>query len=250
MTPTTLATTPPVVGNTADQPFDRSLDLLVVTFDFANTDDGHAAAATLDLATSIGVQPLVVAGTPAPGAPGFIHPYSQLMSAIWGNSWVDGANRSAAISTAADRWLSAIDRGGVVRVAEGGVSDFTADVVREVQRRRPGLDTGPIVEVVHHITRNIDMTRVGDIDFLRAETTYVRIDSGNDLNGTADLFAPSPALEAAALAGPHGAAWSAAFDFRPATDLDFSDTVTALHIVGVGLDVVAHPDDFATAFMT
>ena len=32
-------------------------------------------------------------------------------------------------------------------------------------------------------------------------------------------------------------------------DLDFSDTVEVLHILGVGVDSVANPDDFAARFM-
>jgi hypothetical protein len=48
--------------------------------------------------------------------------------------------------------------------------------------------------------------------------------------------------------------WLAAIDtgggYLSAQSLDFSDTVTVLHIIGVGTDVVADADDFATAFMT
>ena len=241
----------PVPQGDAGQSFDPTVDLLVVTFDSADLDDSHAAAAARELATSERLDLLVVAGTAAPDAPGYVQPYPSIMNATWGSNWLDAtANRARAVDTSADRWLATIDAGGVVRVAEGGVSDFTADVAREVLVRRPTLELASLVQLVHHNGRNEENTRVGDLDFLRANATYERIDDGNSANGTADLNARSTRFEQAALAGEHSGAWTAAFDYLPAESLDFSDTVTALHILGVGIDVVADPDDFATVFMT
>lgn len=240
----------PIPVSDASQPFDPTVDLLVVTFDFANSDDGHASAATRELATNLDLEPLVIAGTPTLDATGIAQEYTELMSAVWGTDWLDaGIDRSGAVTQTADRWLMTIDGGGVVRVAEGGVSDFTAEVVREVQRRRPALDTTSAINVVHHNGRNEDETRPADLDAVRADTTYVRIDDGNSANDTADLTGASAAFESAALAGPHRDGWLVAFDHRPADSLDFSDTVTVLHIIGVGLDDVADVDTFTFNFM-
>ncbi len=76
-----------------------------------------------------------------------------------------------------------------------------------------------------------------------------RIDDGNGANDTADLNRSSSAFETAALAGRRGAGWSAAFGHLPASELDFSDTVEVLYILGVGIDEVADPDGFAKRFL-
>lgn len=231
-------------------PFDPDLDLLVITLDFANRDDGHASVAARELATAFDLDPLVVVGTPAPESGAFAAEYADVMTAAWGSAWLDAAvDRADVVADAADQWLATIDAGGVVRVAEGGVSDFSADVVREVQRRRPALDTVSVIQVVHHSVRNEEETRADDRDLVQTSTLYERIDDGNSANDTADLKVASDGFEAAALSGRHADAWITAFDFLPASSLDFSDTVTALHILGIGTDEVADPDDFATAVM-
>ncbi len=256
--PTTTTTTAPATvgspggsapGNTG-LPFDPTVDLLMITLDFANRDDGHAAVASRELATSFGLDPLVVAGTQDVSSSRYVQEYGTVMAAAWGSGWLDAAtDRAGAVATAADRWLQTVDSGGVVRVAEGGVSDFTADVVREVRRRRPALETAAVIQVVHHNQNNEDSTRPGDLELVRTSTAYVRIDDGNSANDTADLNAPSSAFVSAALSGRHADAWSVAFEYLAPESLDFSDTVTALHVLGVGVDEVAEPGDFATRFI-
>ena len=244
------ATTVAVAIGDVSEPFEPGRDLLMITLDFADRDDGHSAAADLEIATRLGISPLVVAGTQAAEADGFVHEYEVLMDAVWGSAWLDATgDRASALDAAADSWLQTIDRGGTIRVAEGGVSDFTADVLREVRRRRPALDTMRVVDVTHHIRRNEDATRPGDLDLVRRFTTYRRIDDGNNLNGTADLKDASSLFESAALDGPHAEAWTSAFEYSPPSALDFSDTVTVLHVVGIGVDRIANADDFATYFM-
>lgn len=154
-----------------------------------------------------------------------------------------------AVRRSADVWLTTIDAGGRVWVADGGASDFTAEVVQELRQRRADLDTIATVRVVQHNGSNEAATGAVDLQVLQDTTTYQRIEDGNDANATADLNRPSDGFEAAALAGPHGAGWAAAFAALPATELDFSDTVEVLHILGVGLDEVADTDDFARRFL-
>ncbi len=103
--------------------------------------------------------------------------------------------------------------------------------------------------MVQHNGRNETASTAGALATVQDATEYVRIDDGNSANGTADLFQPSSSFEAAALAGPNAAAWAVAFGDLPAAELDFSDTVAVLHILGIGLDQVATPDDFADRFL-
>lgn len=222
-------------------------DLLVVHLDFAHTDDGLAALATRELAIHFGLQPFVVAGTAPTGA--FAHPYDEVMTASWGSQWIDaGANRSVAVDQAAAVWRAVLDSGGDIWVAEGGVSDFSAEVLRRVQSSRPSLDTATRIHVVQHAQRNENATALHELAAVRAGADYLRIDDGNSANGTADLREASSEFEAAALTGPRAAAWQIGFDEHD-DQLDFSDAVTVLHILGIGVDQVAHPDDFATLFL-
>ncbi len=235
---------------TAQGPFNPKIDLLVVHFDFAHTDDGHAAAASREAATALGLEPLVVAGTKATDSPESNRPYQELMPIIWGDRWIDAtANRQAAVASAATQWLASLDRGGRVWIAEGGVSDFTAEVLQEVIALRPGLDTTKAVHVVQHVQRNEDATQNAAAGLVQAKANYIRIDDGNSSNDTANLKGASSDFENAALDGDYSAAWKAAFAYKPASDLDFSDTVGLLHIVGVGTNQVADPADFADYFM-
>jgi len=232
-------------------PFDPTTDLLMVTFDFAHLDDAHATVATHELVTTYDVAPIVVAGTAAPESAWFTHEYDEAMSAAWGTSWLDaGDNRSSAVTDATNQWLATIDAGGEVWIAEGGVSDFTAAVLVEVRAQRPTLDSSAVVHVIRHSSRNWDATQPADRQLIEAHTDIVDIDDGNLLNDTADLQGPSNIFEQLALAGPSADAWTTAFELMPASELDFSDTVTVLHALGVGLDVIADADDFAAVTMT
>ena len=117
-------------------------------------------------------------------------------------------------------------------------------------RRRAATARRPRHGVVHQSARNEEETRAGDLDLVRANTTAVRIDDGNNLNDTADFNGASNAFETAALAGRHRDAWVAAFDYYDASSLDFSDTVTVLDVLGIGLDQIADADDFANVVIS
>lgn len=232
-------------------PFDPATDLLVVAFDFSHRDDGHASVAARELSTTYGLDPIVVAGTASPESELFTHDYAAMMSAAWGSNWSDaGADRENAISESLQRWLTTIDAGGHVWVAEGGVSDFTAALLREVRAQRPGLNTSGIVHLIHHSSANVDRTQSADLALLGTHADIIRIDDGNNTNDSADLNGSSDDFERIALAGPTASAWTAAFDYMSASSLDFSDTVTVLHALGIGLDVIADANDFANITMT
>ena len=231
-------------------PLDPSADVLSLHFDYFHRDDGHAAVASRELTTWFGLTPHVVGGTAASDFDGYIHPFGSVMDTTWGDQWFDArTDRQNTVLATVDRWLSAIDAGGQVWIAEGGVSDFTAEVLRDMIARRPELDTAAVVHVVQHSTSNEVGTVPENLEYVAANTTYLRIEDGNETNGSANLKQTSEQFTAAALAGRHGQSWAAAFDYLAADRLDFSDTVEVLHILGIPLDQVASPDDFAGRFL-
>lgn len=234
-----------------DGPFNASTDLLVLHYDHAHRDDGQATVAALEMTSAYGLTPLVVAGTRrVADYSGYLPPFEEVMSAAWGDEWFNAyAERDRSVNQSASRWLTNIEDGGVVWVAEGGASDFTAEVIREIQRRRPGLDTKAVIQVIQHNQSNETNTAVEDLEFVMDNSTYVRLQDGNSDNDTANLNQTSAGFEADALSGRHGEAWAAAFEYLAADSLDFSDLVEVLHILGIGTDEVANPGDFAERFI-
>lgn len=244
------ATTTAAPITTTDGPFAIGQDLLAVHFDFAHLDDGHATVATAEVALDFGITPSVVAGTQSPASASFVHDYQRVMNETFGSGWRDaGSDWGSAINAAANEWLAVFDRGGRVWVAEGGVSDFTAEVLSEIVARRPNLDTVPLVRVVQHAQRNENETVAEALALVTSHATYTRIDDGNQSNGTADLELQSQTFETAALGGPFASAWTVAFDAMSADQLDFSDTVAVLDIFEIAIDQVANPDDFVEVFI-
>lgn len=245
---TQASTTPTIEG-----PFDPRIDLLSVHYDHApGRDDAQSAVAAREITDRLGIEPHVVSGTYGTNGHGYNTNSEYVMDEAWGDAWYNAhSDRQGAVLSTADRWLATIDAGGRVWVAEGGQSDFTAGVIRELQQRRPGLDTRQVLHVVQHNDFNEEASTDADLDLVRSATTYTRIADGNIAdNGTADLDMMTPGFADIALGGRYGSAWQAAFDYHHQDGrIDFSDTVEVLHIIGVGTDEVADPLGFADYFL-
>lgn len=239
-----------VVVQSGGRVFDRSVDLLVVHLDFAERSDSYAAAATYEVVQWFDLDPLVVAGTqdPASGVP--VDGYATAMDATFARNWLDaGTDRMSALDVSADRWLSTLDAQGQVWIAEGGASDFTADVVNEIAKRRPGLDTQTHIHVVQHRSGHEQDAMVDALAIVREQTNYQRVDDGANANTTADLSGESEGFEAAVTSGTNREQWQAAFDFASTSELDFSDVVALLEVLNVSIEHVADAADFAAFFI-
>ncbi len=243
-------------GVPGDAPFDAARDLVSLHYDHApDKDDGHATVAGREVTSHFGITPWVIGGSYGAGNRNTYNSASeQVMTATWGDGWVNAhADWDAAVQRTADRWEQTLRGGGDVWVAEGGQSDLSADVVRELKSRNiPGFASTSDIHIVQHSEWNERMTEDGDLAYVRAETDYSKIEDGNDVNATADLNLEDyrGPFTGAALGGPHAAGWRAAFDYySPNQRLDFSDTVELLHILGVGKDDVSTINDFAGYFL-
>ena len=232
---------------------DLSTDLIALHYDHApDPDDTHATAAGHQVALRLGFEPIVVGGAHGTGNEDRYKPATeQIMDVVWGsNGWAD-SNRPQSVQISADRWEETLNSCGDIWIAEGGQSDFSADVVRELLDRMPGLDTEARIHLVQHSGWNEDQTNNGDLAFVQRVTDYTKIDSGNAVNDTADLNEANyrgPFIDAA-LESETGAGWAAALEYLPPSHkLDFSDTTELLHILGIGKDQVATVDDFAEMF--
>ncbi len=243
-TPDNSANTNPTIGRIS------SGDLLVLHYDNApDPDDGHALVAGRVLRDYYGLNSvLAVNGT---------HGY-QLRNAFNTNSeslfaaaWPSGLNafrdRDGSIATSAALWSETISQGYQVFVAEGGPSDFTADVLRAM----PSSQRSSVTVVQHSMGFNQDNTSRENLQFVIDQANYFLIDNGNlSNNATADLHQPSQLFIDLALSSQWGDLWQAAFDYLDPVNskLDFSDTVELLWLLDIPLSQIADPADFANMF--
>ncbi len=254
----TPATQPPATQTPTSSRMNLSTDLLAAHFDHGpDPDDGHAAAAAYVIGQELGIRLSVVGGTTGVySASRYLPESERLMRRIWGQNWLDAHNsRSASAEQAARSWVSTMAAGGDVWVAEGGPSDFTAAVVRIIRNQYPEFNTRNRVHVIQHSQWNEDHALREDLNYVRANTDYRRIQDGNDPNATADLrqdgnSAPTRSFVQAARASRYQGVWNHAFDYLdPNEKLDFSDTVEVLYILGIGTGEIRGVNDFAAYFM-
>ncbi len=256
-------TTPPV-GNSSpvstggtglSGSFDRQRDLIAIHFDHApDRDDGHASVAALMMTEKLSLNVQVVGGTYGVYSRDRYDAESEsVMNAVWGSDWLNAhSNHQGAVNAAVNRWTATLAAGGSVWVAEGGPSDFTAEVVQRINQLHSEFDTSRRIRVIQHSVWNEDHSLASALDYTRANTRYVRIEDGNNPNATADLRFESHnngSFVSRAQSSRYSAEWTSAFRYlSPSEKLDFSDTVELLHIVGLGTNVVADVNQFGDYF--
>ena len=207
---------------------------------------GHAIAAGKSVVESLGINNVMIAN----GTCGYdirnryVADSVSVIRAAWGSRYLDAyQNLRSSTSTAAARWASVIANGGRVWVAEGGQSDFTADVVRRISAQYGSVNLKRIHVIQHSAGRtayNEKFTRSSNLNYLKNKVSYKAIPTGNiGGNGSADLNTQSDYFVRVARSGRFGAEWNAAFNYlKPDCSkrterckLDFSDTVELLYIV-------------------
>lgn len=231
----------------------NDVDLISLHFDHApDRDDGHATVADLVVTRHFGIVPHVVSGTYGDGnRDRYVSGAEAVMQITWGNNWLDAHdNWGAAVQFTASVWLNTLNTGGDIYVAEGGQSDFTADVIRLIIQQSSVITTRRITVIQHSLINEANANQ-SDLSFVKSNTNYIKIKDGNSENLTADLHQPSKTFTARARASYFSDQWNAAFAYlNPRQKLDFSDTVELLYILNIGTDQVANPDDFADVFIS
>lgn len=151
-----------------------------------------------------------------------------------------------AVKNAAKEWRDIIRGKGKVFIKEGGQSDFTADVIRRVRSEyKQFKDFNPEqnVIVIQHSQWNEDYTTRADLNYVKDNTFYIRID---DANPYLQIFGAGffEEFKLRTLASKDfGEVWETALDFyshyewganknRPVVDA--SDTGELMYILGMG----------------
>jgi hypothetical protein len=223
--------------------FDSTTDLISLHYDHApDRDDGHSAAADRTLLETVygacWLERHVVAVSGTHGWLGFTFQTDSdaVMEAAWADrgGWLDAhRDRERAAADLAARWRRVLEAGGDVWVKEGGSSDLTADVVRQIRAQLPGVQTKQRIHVVQHGNFNEWLTWLWAMRYTRKQTDFRRIPNAN---AYLNVAGGDEAFESAATSHPIFApVWKAAFEYYdPRTRLDFSDTGELLHILGLG----------------
>ncbi|MDO6461430.1 hypothetical protein Q4485_12035 [Granulosicoccaceae sp. 1_MG-2023] len=240
-------------------------DFIALHYDNApDPDDGHAAVAGRMVIAHFGLEEVTGVVSGAYGAP-VAHLYREdsepVFYATWGEEGVAGGwfnahrQREVSLQNSADQWQSVLLAGGRVLVAEGGQSDYTADVMRELAERDSALDLSRIWVFQHSYgpkSFNESQATQADLSYVKAHATYVKVPDGNTQNASADLNERNDAVANRFLASAQfGEAWSAAFTYlNPFTrKFDASDTVELLYILGLDSRDIAGWDDFSDYFL-
>lgn len=169
--------------------FNKEKDLYLANFDLkTDVDDAHSIAAVATMLADErfeGINYHAVVGTY--GTQGGLYvPANDLTEMAFGPHWSDAHNDwNKAVHEVSALAIKVVDNGGRLWFADGGQSDFTADVVRVLEARLPNADLKDAVHVIQHADWNEEVTTAADLAYLHEVTSYLKIPDGNGSgNGT------------------------------------------------------------------
>ncbi|MCH2173697.1 hypothetical protein MK489_23210 [Myxococcota bacterium] len=236
--------------------FNPAEDLISLHYDHApDKDDGQSAAADRTLlqaqfgADWIPEHVVAVSGTYGWLGGTFQEASDAVMDSAWSDvgGWLSANDdwHGTAVDVA-ELWNATLSTGGHVWVKEGGPSDFTAEVLEQLEKLGASAETISRIHVVQHATGNQVLGFYFPLRRVQASTDYRRIRGGNitllEFGGD-DAF-----VEAARSHAVVGSIWTAAFDYYdPEFAIDFSDSAATYHILGLGPPSL---EDFRTRFLS
>lgn len=231
-----------VVTGCSQTRFDPAVDLLSLHYDHApDKDDGQSAAADITVLESmfgkqwIGNHVVAVSGAYGLNASTFNDSSDAVMDVVFGaDGWLNAHVDPAGVAQQlVQRFQQVIGAGGDIWIKEGGQSDLTARVIRQLREQTPNLETTRRIHVVQHSDWNERQTTPADLAYVQQRTNYIRIP---DANVHLNREHGNAQFETAAVSHPvFGDLWRAAFAYySPRERLDFSDTGELLHLLGVG----------------
>lgn len=173
----------------SDRSFNKEKDLLLVNFDCkTDVDDLQTAAALATLLADSNFKYInyhAVAGTY--GIQGGLYvPPNDLFQLAFGEHWTDAHNNMAGAVAKVKPWLiKTLSSGGQVWIADAGQSDFSAELIKAVQKDLPKIKTSQLIHVVQHAEWNEEVTSPAKLDFVKENAHYTKIPDGNGAgNGT------------------------------------------------------------------
>jgi hypothetical protein len=169
--------------------FDLSKDLFLPQFDSkTDVDDIHSIAAVGTMLMDPRFSRVnfhAVAGAYGIQEGEYV-PANELFHMAFGSQWSDAHNTfETALSRVTGLVMETLGNGGDIWIAEAGQSDFSAALVRQVKLKLPAIDTRQRVHVVQHSEWNQESTNPADLEYVKNNTDYNKIEDGNATgNGT------------------------------------------------------------------
>lgn len=169
--------------------FNIEKDLLLVQFDCkTDVDDLHTVAAFTTLVSRQAYSKInyhAVAGTYGTQE-GLYVPPNDLFQLAFGDNWTDAHNNmQGGVEKVKPIAIKTLVAGGDVWIADAGQSDFSAELVKAIQKDFPEIETSKRIHVVQHAEWNEEVTTPEKLEFVKQNTEYIKIPDGNGVgNGT------------------------------------------------------------------
>lgn len=163
--------------------FQQDKDLFLAQFDCkTDVDDLHSVAAVATLLADERFKDInfyAVAGTYGTQE-GLYVPANELFKAAFGNKWSDAhSNYDRALKEVSAIVKKTLENNGNIWIAEAGQSDFSADLIKNIQTVLPQINLKSRINIVQHSDWNEDQTSPEDLSFVKSNITYHRIPDGN-----------------------------------------------------------------------
>lgn len=169
--------------------FNIKKDLLLVQFDCkTDVDDLHTVAAFGTLLSDTKFSTLkyhAIAGTYGIQK-GLYVPPNALFELAFGSNWTDAHNDGMkAVETVKMIAKTTLNCQGDIWIAEAGQSDFTAKLIKAIQKDLPEINISQRIHVVQHSNWNEKFTSPENLRFVKDNVDYQKIPDGNVTgNGT------------------------------------------------------------------
>lgn len=175
--------------------FDPKKDFLLANFDCkTDVDDLHSVAAFATLMAHKDFSEVkyhAVAGTYGVQE-GLYVPANNLFELAFGENWTDAHNNMEAAMKKVKPMVEVILKNeGDIWIAEAGQSDFSALLVKAIQKELPDINTKERIHLVQHSDWNEEVTAPESLKFVKENTDYHKIPDGNAVgNGTPGFRTP------------------------------------------------------------
>jgi hypothetical protein len=169
-------------GNASEYKFEIDKDLLLLHFDLkTDVDDVHTIAA-LDLILQSNeykdLNYFAVSGTYGIQS-GLYVPANELFEIVFKKRWTDLHNeRSLAINKTVQEVTRVLSNGGRIWVTEAGQSDFTQTLLLALKENGVKFSKEQFI-TVQHSEWNEKETSVDALNYVKNETSYIKIPDGN-----------------------------------------------------------------------
>lgn len=178
--------------------FNRDSDLYLAHFDLkTDVDDVHSVAGVATMLADprfASVRYHAVAGTYGMQEGAYV-PAEGLFDLAFEDLWSDAhGDFDNAIDEVSALCVETLNDGGSIWIADGGQSDFSAALIRELRKQLPDIALKHRITVVQHADWNEEVTTPGALELVNKSVSYRKIPSGNGVGNGSPGFRSAMAV--------------------------------------------------------